>query len=71
LASLVGLEPATSDFAHRRRNLRSPEPLLGIRFLATAGFGRWLYEPSHAMLGDGGFPFLVEFFGGTNLLVLA
>ncbi|MFI5382592.1 MAG: hypothetical protein ACHRHE_25155 [Tepidisphaerales bacterium] len=44
--------------------------LLAILFLTTAGFGRWLYDPLHAMLGDGGLPFLVEFFGGTIFLVL-
>lgn len=45
--------------------------LLATLFLTTAGFGRWLYDPLHVMLGDGVLPYIVEFFGGTILLVLA
>ena len=45
--------------------------LLGTLFLTTAGFGRWLFDPLHVMLGDGVFKYLVEFFGGTILLVVA
>lgn len=45
--------------------------LLATLFLTTAGFGRWLADPLQAVFGDGFLPFLVEFFGGTILLVLA
>lgn len=44
--------------------------LLATLFLTTAGFGRWLYDPLHVMLGDGVFAYMVEFYGGTILLVL-
>jgi uncharacterized membrane protein YozB (DUF420 family) len=44
--------------------------LLATLFLTTAGFGRWLADPLQALFGDGFLPFLVEFFGGTILLVL-
>ena len=44
--------------------------LLAVLFLTTAGFGRWLFDPLHTLLGDGFLPFLVEFYGGTSVLVL-
>jgi len=45
--------------------------LLATLFLTTAGFGRWLYDPLHVMLGDGVLRYMVEFFGGTILLIVA
>lgn len=45
--------------------------LLATLFLTTAGFGRWLFDPLHSLFGNGFLPFLVEFYGGTILLVLA
>jgi len=44
--------------------------LLAVLFLTTAGFGRWLADPLQTLLGDGFLPFLVEFYGGTTVLVL-
>ena len=44
--------------------------LLGDPVSDDRRVGRWLYDPLHATLGDGGLPFLVEFFGGTIFLVL-
>jgi len=44
--------------------------LLATLLLTTAGFGRWLSEPLHAVFGDGFGRFLVEFYGATTLLIL-
>jgi hypothetical protein len=44
--------------------------LLAVLFLTTAGFGRFLAGPLTQILGQGVMPFMAEFYGPTDVLVL-
>jgi len=66
-----GLAVGAAVWLRRDASAHKRLMLLAILFLTTAGFGRWLYDPLHAIFGDGFLPFLVEFYGATILLILA